>query len=624
MRRLFFLPVIIWVLVVSAIFAIPAYSETLEDNEDFARRVLQRLLSVCESGPQYMKWPPDIRVIDSQDTNAYATLEKEGEDKLIPRIYILNGEFTKIVKGNEHVLALTIAHELAHLVLGHHIRFSDGVNTKFTNLVISREDEYAADRKGMELLLSAGFSYRKSLKSFTNLLDEGKDHSSYYAHAKNHPSLKDRLARLDQEQAKLWCSMAAFENGEAFLTLEQYAAAETCYRKVTEEFPACAEAWANLGYAQLMQYCDALRKDDIESFHIGYIVCGAFYHRPASLIAQVRGVDTALWRDAVKSLKKATSLNQDLTLVKANLGIAYLLDPSGASLEKAAQYIREAAERVKFDEEVDSAAKAAVLVNAGVVESAKGDQERCRQMLSGAEEVMKSGSKTNQIQESRSPVSDALLYNRALMPIKTNTPQAFKEARELMEKYLISADNASLWWKVGYAQYRVLCTKTGLEPKTEDVLISQKESLYYRPVVSVKVNSGLTIALTQKIDDVNKILTGGQKIPIAQNLSRWQFPLSGIEVIGTDEVLGISLKGPDAPSLIIRSFGSGSETVTLRVGMQNEKLKNILKGEDFYFSHYIEKDSKYCVYRRLGFAAKIEDDKVVEFVIAQVPLELNI
>jgi hypothetical protein len=64
---------------------------------------------------------------------------------------------------------------------------------------------------------------------------------------KDHPSWKDRLAELDPNQPSLWRAMSAFDNGNHFLLLEQYLAAERCFEKVVDDFPDCYEAWANLG-----------------------------------------------------------------------------------------------------------------------------------------------------------------------------------------------------------------------------------------------------------------------------------------------------------------------------------------------------------------------------------------
>ena len=119
---------------------------------------------------------------------------------------------------------------------------------------------------------------------------------------------------IDRDQSKLWSAMTAFQNGNIFLELEQYASAVQCFKAVTTEFPDCYEGWANLGYARLMLYCDGLDADDLRRIGIGQIVTGGFYSRPDSLESIVRGGGDKLWKDAEKALIRALSLKPDLML----------------------------------------------------------------------------------------------------------------------------------------------------------------------------------------------------------------------------------------------------------------------------------------------------------------------
>src|SRR5438876_364084 len=82
------------------------------------------------------------------------------------------------------------------------------------------------------------------------------DYSNFEGIKATHPSWAERLTFLDKGQEHIWKAMAAFQNGYFFLHAEQYVTAESCFDKVVKDFPDCAEAWANLGYARLMQYCD--------------------------------------------------------------------------------------------------------------------------------------------------------------------------------------------------------------------------------------------------------------------------------------------------------------------------------------------------------------------------------
>src|SRR6202011_809202 len=109
-------------------------------------------------------------------------------------------------------------------------------------MVFSREQEIAADLKGAELLMKAGFSHNRGMHAIRRMTKLGLNYSSFEGLQASHPSWDDRITLLDKKQAELWKSMAAFNNGTYFLLSEQYPAAEVCFRRVVEEFPKCHEA----------------------------------------------------------------------------------------------------------------------------------------------------------------------------------------------------------------------------------------------------------------------------------------------------------------------------------------------------------------------------------------------
>ena len=116
-----------------------------------------------------------------------------------------------------------------------------------------------------------------------------------------------------------------------------------------QEFPDCGEGWANLGYARLMQYCDAQEPKDIRKFGIGPIVAGCFYARPAEL-APVRGDEDELWKKAVANLEKAVEHDPKFFIPFANLGLAYLVNGNVPDRHaKADEHFRKTHERIKGD-----------------------------------------------------------------------------------------------------------------------------------------------------------------------------------------------------------------------------------------------------------------------------------
>ena len=279
------------------------HAEITQSDRDLVERVSHRLLAVTDSVPDYYIWPPTFGVLDDEkEIQAHAFAHHE-DGKALPRVEVWTGLLHQVIQGDPDRLALILGHELGHVTLRHIVREPRG-QTPFVQTVFTREQEIAADRKGIELTLRAGYSHRRALKGFQRMIDLGFEYSPLEGLRLDHPSLKDRLTYLDKDQSALWRAMGAFDDGRYFLLYEQYGSAERCFRAVTREFPNCYEAWANLGDALLMRYCDSLETDDLRRFELGQLVVGGFYHRPESLEEKIRGVNEGLWRDAVGALRE--------------------------------------------------------------------------------------------------------------------------------------------------------------------------------------------------------------------------------------------------------------------------------------------------------------------------------
>src|SRR5258708_36106306 len=157
--------------------------------------------------------------------------------------------------------------------------------------------------------------------------------------------------------------MSSFDNGVYFLLVQNYPLAERSFRQVTRDFPDSWEAWSNLGFAQLMQYADALSAEDLLRFDVGQIVTGGFYRRPKSLEGKVRGIHEELWVEAVKSLEEALRLKPGLSFTDAGLGVAYLIRPAGRDAAKSVQFLEEAVKLAERDDSLDTPARLAGELN---------------------------------------------------------------------------------------------------------------------------------------------------------------------------------------------------------------------------------------------------------------------
>ena len=479
----------------------------------------------------------------------------------------------------------------------------------------------------MELTLAAGYSKKGALGAIRRFIDLDLEYSSFEGLGVDHPSWKDRIALLDKEQAPLWHAMAAFHDGTYFLITEQYGSAERCFRAVTREFPACHEAWANLGYALLMRYCDGLEVDDLRRFDLGQLAVGGFYRRPGTLEAQVRGIDEELWWDAVGALREALRLKPDSVVIKANLGVAYLVRPAGRDVGQAARYLQEAAEAVESDpanaglndlEKVNL--RAAVLLNAGVADLAGGRSDVGARRLDRVAALGPQFSGDRPERPRASGLVAALHYNRALLLAAAPEAEKRRAAVGQFERYLRSASPASAWWPLAYERYAKLCRELDLEAKSEKELKDQIQT-DLRPLTAVRLRSGAQVTLSEPTGEVTDRLGGGQAVPVVPgtNLRRLSYPDQGIDLLVTDRVLAIRLRGPGAPTLPLRSTGLGTTATELRVGMAKRELDQLLKDLDYSFAGLDDPEVRYRFYPELGLAVQVRSGRVEELVVVRVP-----
>ncbi len=610
------------------------------------KKVWSRLVAVAEP-VKGLEWPPRCTIEDEDPINAFATVEVEVvpkpedgnakdknskpkepgfEVKIKPRVVVFRGMMEKIIRTKDDKdldaaadrLAYVLGHEMSHILLGH-LKRDPTEKTPLVRRVFGREQEIAADLKGAELALKAGFSIRRGMDSIRRMQKLGLEYSSFEGLQAGHPSWNDRLVHLDKEQAGLWKAMSAFENGTFFLLAEQFASAEICFRHVTREFPKCYEAWTNLGHALLMQYCDSLETEDLRKFKIGQLLIGGFYRRPKSLESETRGIQTKVWEGAVACFEKSLQLKNDQAIAKANLGVAYLVHTDGApDVAKATRYLREASESADGDTNLDPLTRAGILINAGVADLAG---RRIKESVQKFDQGEKLGSRLLG-PAGRLPIHDgltsALLYNRALLLATATEKDKQLQAVRQFEQYLESSNAAGAWWPLAYERYVDLCKKLGQEVKTKEELTDPPVTRR-RLVSSIQLSSGVTLALSEPLTEAAERL--GEKLPVVSRtkLARLRYPQHGIEVLATDRILAIHLRGDKAPPLSLRGEGLGTKAEELRLNMGEEKLNQILQDEGYDNRPLDDPKVIYRFYPRLGLAVRIKDKKVANLAIAQIP-----
>ncbi|MFO0968648.1 MAG: M48 family metalloprotease [Gemmataceae bacterium] len=600
-----------------------------EDDEKLFNKVMARLLSadlVRKEYPDKYLWPPKyfVKPDSAKELNAYATAHvKLGaiieDGKTRPVVMMTEGYLTKLVKGNENICAAVMGHELAHLTKDH--VGGSRAETGLLFLAFSRDHEIEADLSGMRYALAAGYPCKESITGAFREMKKNTSYTSFEGLHTTHPSWDERLMFLDREQAKLWSAMSAFNNGALFLQLEQYPAAEQCFRAVVKEFPECHEGWANLGYTLLMRYCDALDADDLRHFRIGHIVAGCFYNRPDSLESKVRGIDEKTWHKAVEALKTALALKEDMVLPRACLGIAYLVHPEGKDVKQARLAFEQALASTRKDKGVrgNLSSLMSLLINAGVTELADGNVAAAEEKFGMAERV---GAKLDDVPLIRT-LDVALLFNQALVASEAKDADAKRAALKKWQRYLALAGQDSAWWPLAYDRYAKLARELGDKVTPAEEIVKLLGPAPTRLTTSVTSGAN-TVFLSEPIEQAVADLGKGEGVPQPlfpkSKFIRWRFASKGIDVLGKDKVLAIYLTSAKGPPIIVQAAGSSTKGRELRVGMKTKEVTDVLGDQPVTHGYLTDPDRRYRLYPLLGLALRFNDeDRIEEMALARVP-----
>lgn len=591
----------------------PDYAATPDD----ARFVKEVVSLMTPSKPSSLPWPPVVQVTSETSSQACApsNLGSNGANGTkITYVIVYAGLLRDVVQGKPDRLAFILGHEFGHIALGHTAR-NMRETTQFLQVTFTRDQESAADKYGMNWALKSGYSFDESLKALISLRQTVGDHSSFEALRSDHPSLSDRIAEIDKNQAVLWRAMSNFSSGVYFLQTEQYALAERCFHSVTDQFPESYEAWANLGYAQLMQYADALDQRDLRRFGIGQVLVGGFYRRPGSLEAQVRGINEQLWWDAVGDLKESLRRRPDLAASFANLGVAYLIAPSGSNPRNAQKYLEQAYQLVGKDSSLDPMSRVTLVINLAVTVAAGGDYAKFDQLMNEAQ------SELDVIQKKEPEVStllarQAIVYNSALRLASSSRDQDQRGALRGIEGYLNSSSPASAWWDLAYEHYSQLCARLNIQPKTSNSFKSSSPQRF-RQVISLNVGKG-AVTLGESVREVKTLLGAGEISPAIPNtnLMLIRYPTEGLELIANDRVLAIILT-TSQHTVPVREEGLGTAPNMVKVGMQ---MSDVVKALGSYDVNWIlDPEEPLWFYAQPGLAVKAAQGLVTEIVLVQAP-----
>jgi tetratricopeptide (TPR) repeat protein len=623
----------------------PAAAAPSESDRALIAAVASQVCAEADP-PEGLRWPPLVAVSANAEIGVYAVLFDAGDGQprvvldggqlewieldatdqapagaeLQPVVVVTQGMLDAIIEGRSERLAAALGHAAAHVLLGHAEAAPRG--KPLTADMITPQQETEADVLGLKLALAADFPYRRAVAFYLAMRDHASG-ASFEGTNAGHPSWEDRLAALDERQAELLRSITAFEAGVHFLMIEHYTLAEQCFDQVTKEFPKAYEAWANLGYARLMLYCDALEMENMRRYDVGQLVVGGFYLRPESLSGITRGILEDIWYDAVGALRQALILNPDLLLPKASLSVAYLLHPDGKDVARAASFAMQVVPALDAGggEAMDPSARGALLVNVGVAMMEVGDAESAARLFDEAWTLAEAG----QACGARTALASAIRHNRGRLRAASGDPAERQAALADFEAALAGCHPTATWRTLAYERYVALCDELGEQPRSQDELYADQPDAH-GVVAGLALNGAPIVALGDSIEAAEAALgdhrSAGQLRDVHKktNIRQLAYDVLGAELLCAGRVIAIRLHAATGAAITVTAADDG-EPRMLRIGMSLNELEAALGVDASHWEERagVEQQSEFRFYACLGLGVRVNGSEVAEIIVAQPP-----
>ncbi len=590
------------------------------------QKVTEKLLKAAKALPNAKPFLKPIKVAVVADLQG----EKynAGAYGVVPGDKFLKVEITRgyvVALGrDEHALAFVLGHEFGHHACGHTQRdwmAEPTVVTVFRN----RNRETEADEFGIRVAMRAGYSLKRAARvSYEAMELIGGIYSPNDGKKHTHPAWSARLAQIsklrDSEEARLWTSMGAFENGVSFLKIEDYPTAEWFFARVVDEFPNCHEAWLNLGVARLTRYSQSLSADEMRHLGVGYLL--GLTHATSAKSLIVRGdAQTELWKLAELALLRAIKLQPASAMAHVNLALAYQVRPETLTDEIDPQEKFAAAlKALKTDKTLEPQDLIAMLMHLGIARVMDGKTDDGVKLFGKAQKLRDSLS-----EGSRQSVDYEAKSNRVLAALQAAATGKKVDAVKLFEQILADADPRGPWFPVAYDKYEELSVAEGLKvkPRTEWEKANRFAILTQQ---AVQLKAGGSIALGNDLADALARLgtpTRTMKEPLV-GIRRIRFDDHGIELLANDlEIIAIVVVGIDGPTIPVKVRGGGRTLGELRIGMTRAQVEDLPGGDRYVQRPVTGFDRLVPYYRHLGVAVRYdgsgESAKVIELTVVQIP-----
>ncbi len=220
---------------------------------DELKAIVAEFEAVAEKHPSY-KYPIEVSIVEDEAVNASAGIRVVGKE--LQATLIVNTGFIAAVKADPVMMRAVVAHEMAHLALGHAIESS---HLGDLAQALTRQQEFAADSMGANYLEATGHK-RSEMVQLLHFLDStlprgfpiwlgtvGSDHASPITRA-----------TLIDGDSKVLGALSRLEVGAAFMECRRYTEAILWFEAALAIEPRMSEAHLNIALATLQDYYERL------------------------------------------------------------------------------------------------------------------------------------------------------------------------------------------------------------------------------------------------------------------------------------------------------------------------------------------------------------------------------
>lgn len=296
------------------------------------------------------------------------------------------------------------------------------------------------------------------------------------------------------------------------------------------------------------------------------------------------------------------------------------MHPSGTKdVATATRMLQEAVAVAPTDSMVDATGRVAILINAGVAQSAAGRSAEAMSGFSQARSYARSAFAATDGPRTPAGLLGAIEFNEGWLQTEPAAVGGQGEGAAKLEQWLAKATPASAWWPLAYDRYERASTAAGKTP-TAAATLRRRTAPAFRPVAGVTLAGGLAVTLSEPIAGVRTRLGRAVETPaVAGSNVLWIAYLDrGITVLAGSEVLAVSISGVKAPPLTLRPTTLGAPPVVIKVGMLFEQVSAVI-GEDFEMKRLQDDAPAYRYYRQLGLGVRVKAGVAEEFFIAPLP-----